>query len=307
MKRTWMLWGCVVLATIAMAQEAARLKPETLAQLVEAERAFARMCVEKGFVASFYEFFAEDGIAFQPHPVKFREAVRKETSATPPPPRQLKLDWWPASGDVAESGELGYSTGPTITTNIAENRPVRYGFYTSVWKKQADGEWRVLVDLGVTLPGADQRTRDRMQYVRAVQEKYKKIKPGDSAARRSEMLKLETEFGKAAERNALDAYRKYMSSSCRIHRNLQFPLLGRDVALKHLENRKLSIKQWEALDGGIADSGELGYSYGRYEFQLTEGGQQKTEKGYFLRLWKRDAKGEWKLVAEVARALSERG
>lgn len=301
-----------ILCTLAMLaarvgmQHAPPLQPQALAQLVEAERAFARMCVEQGFVASFYEFFAEDGIAFQPHPVKFRQTVRQDQLAAPPA-RQFQLDWWPAAGDVAQSGELGYSTGPTFTTNLAENRVVRHGFYLSVWKKQPSGDWRVLADLGITLPGADSRTSDRTHYARAEQEPCQAVKPGDAATRREEMRKLESAFQAAATHNVIHAYREYMSPSARLHRNLQFPFLGRAAALTHLEERAVAVKQWEAIDGTIADSGDLGYSYGRYEWQWSDRGQQKTENGYFLRVWKRDAKGAWKLVAEVARATSERG
>ncbi len=45
------------------------------------------MGAEKGVYDSFYEFFGEDGISFNPHPEKFREFARKNPPPDPPPPR----------------------------------------------------------------------------------------------------------------------------------------------------------------------------------------------------------------------------
>src|SRR6185503_1875363 len=116
-----------------------KTKPSpALASLVAAERAFARTSVEKGIRESFLEFFAEDGINFQPHPVKTREAILKRPAPATRPP--VVLNWEPAYADISRAGDLGYTTGPyVLTDNSPQKRPPHYGFYFSVWKKQSDG------------------------------------------------------------------------------------------------------------------------------------------------------------------------
>ena len=55
-----------------------------------------------------------------------------------------------ASGCPAVSpGDLGYSIGTLeVTVNDAEGNPVtRGGKYTTVWRKQKDGQWKVVSDM----------------------------------------------------------------------------------------------------------------------------------------------------------------
>jgi ketosteroid isomerase-like protein len=55
---------------------------------------------------------------------------------------------------VAKSGELGWTWGTyELHTKDADGKPViRYGKYVNVWRKQKNGEWKVIVDLGNPSP-----------------------------------------------------------------------------------------------------------------------------------------------------------
>ena len=61
----------------------------------------------------------------------------------------FKISWQAKRADVAKSGELGYTSGtyqfsfvdPSGKT-ISDN-----GKYVTVWKKQMDGSWKVLLDI----------------------------------------------------------------------------------------------------------------------------------------------------------------
>ena len=123
-------------------------RPE-MRSLVEAERAFAAASVEKGAREAFTANFADDGIAFQPHPVVYKEAMKNRP--LPANPKAFTLDWKPVFGDVSESGDLGYTTGPYSLVDNSGKQPTRYGFYFSVWKK-VSGQWQVAVDIGIRTP-----------------------------------------------------------------------------------------------------------------------------------------------------------
>jgi hypothetical protein len=119
--------------------------PAPVDTLVGAERAFARQSVEKGIRASFLEFFAADGLAFQPGPVVSSEELRKEPEPEGRPP--VTLDWAPAFAGVAVSGDLGFTTGPYTLTDDTGKASPRHGTYFSVWRK-VGGSWKVAADLG---------------------------------------------------------------------------------------------------------------------------------------------------------------
>jgi ketosteroid isomerase-like protein len=271
----------------------AQLFPPALNEMVETERAFAAMGAEKGVRVSFFEYFGEEGIAFVPHPMKLREFARANPLPDPPP-AEYRLEWWPVYGDVAESGDLGYNTGPSLRTDVTgQNRPSRHGFFFSVWRKDPGGKWRVAVDMGTETPGPDPAHQDRLRYERAPQAPSKT----GGGARQAEMLLLESRFGADARRGMRQAYAGAISDHARLHRANLFPIEGRTAIDEYLAARDLTILSWEGIDGGVAASGELGYAYGRYE--LGSG-----EKGYFTHVWKRNAEGEWTLVADVTNALN---
>lgn len=43
-------------------------------------------------------------------------------------------------GDVGDSGDLGYHTGPSKVTDHSGQQPPRYGYFFSLWKKQPNGD-----------------------------------------------------------------------------------------------------------------------------------------------------------------------
>ena len=54
--------------------------PPAQQELFETERAFVRLAAERGFRDSFYAYFADDGIAFNPHPFRVRAALASQPS-----------------------------------------------------------------------------------------------------------------------------------------------------------------------------------------------------------------------------------
>jgi tetratricopeptide (TPR) repeat protein len=65
------------------------------------------------------------------------------------------FNWAPVYGDIAQAGDLGWNTGPTVIEDASpEKKPTRHGMFFSVWKKQTDGGWRVALDLGADTPAA---------------------------------------------------------------------------------------------------------------------------------------------------------
>ena len=62
--------------------------------------------------------------------------------------KQNHLTWTPLGGDV--SGDLGYTYGTfEFRSKDKDGKAViEHGKYTSIWKKQKDGRWKVVLDMG---------------------------------------------------------------------------------------------------------------------------------------------------------------
>jgi ketosteroid isomerase-like protein len=66
----------------------------------------------------------------------------------------FSLRWEPLQADVGAAGDLGYTNGKyKVQFRDAKGKAVeRTGRYLTVWKKQADGSWKVVRDIGVQDP-----------------------------------------------------------------------------------------------------------------------------------------------------------
>lgn len=72
-----------------------------------------------------------------------KEAARAEWAQMLKDPG-FKLSWSAQSADVSKDGTMGYTRGTWQAT--MGGKPMN-GTYATVWKKQKDGNWRVVVDM----------------------------------------------------------------------------------------------------------------------------------------------------------------
>jgi ketosteroid isomerase-like protein len=61
-----------------------------------------------------------------------------------------RLTWTPVGADISSSGDLGYTYGTfEFHSKDKDGKPtVDHGKYTSIWKKQSNGSWKVVLDMG---------------------------------------------------------------------------------------------------------------------------------------------------------------
>ena len=273
--------------TSGFSQEA--LREKQLNELADAERAFAAYTVKEGFRDGFIKFFADDGIGFGPHPERTREKLMK----LPPPtgPRKVVFNWAPMFGDISAAGDLGYTTGPVLYTDVTANpRPPRHGRYFSVWQKQADGTWKVAVDMGVAPPGT----------IAPIDTPFKAASPVRGRAlkgtRSDDYRQLDGTVSTAiAKTSPAAAYDAILDKEFRIHRDGLMPVTNR----KELK-AVLVQTNFELIDGKIASSGDLAFTYGKY---ATMDETKGAETGYYVHVWRRDADSKWRLVADVQNPL----
>ena len=96
-------------------------------------------------------FYADDAMWLADNaPIQTgKDSIRKASSEMMRIPG-LALSWQPTKVEVSRSGDLAYEVGTyQSTANNAKGQPVTdRGKYVLVWKKQADGMWKILADIG---------------------------------------------------------------------------------------------------------------------------------------------------------------
>ncbi|HZR28395.1 MAG TPA: DUF4440 domain-containing protein [Terriglobales bacterium] len=117
--------------------------------LIQAEADFEAARAQKG-MEGWLSFFSEDTANIIPgKPVTFSKAdMREQLTSTWNPNATLK--WQPVKVDVSASGDLAYTIGTwQLTGKSRKGDPISMtGKYMTVWKKQADGSWKVVADMG---------------------------------------------------------------------------------------------------------------------------------------------------------------
>jgi ketosteroid isomerase-like protein len=118
--------------------------------LLEADRAFARATAEKG-VEGFASFLAKD-VWFLSDGSPFTKGKQAAVMSWAPLLNnpESSITWEPVKADA--SGELGYTVGQyEIRGKTSEGKAfVERGKYITIWKKQPNGEWKVVIDGGNT-------------------------------------------------------------------------------------------------------------------------------------------------------------
>ena len=142
----------IILVLVVIIQACANnSQEEQLAQwkqeIVQAEKDFSAMAGDDGIPAAFLAFAAQDAVLKRGNNLvvgwgAIEERFAQQTQGN------VKLEWSPDFVDVSASGDLGYTYGNyTLTsTDSLGNEVENTGIFHTVWKRQANGEWRFVWD-----------------------------------------------------------------------------------------------------------------------------------------------------------------
>jgi ketosteroid isomerase-like protein len=255
-------------------------------RIVEAERAFAKFAEERGIKPAFLEFLADDGIIFRPTAINGKESFRSR------PDSPALLSWYPAFADVSANGALGYSTGP------GEFRPkgktdsnVYYSEYATVWRRQADGSYKAVLDIGISHDKP--ATSDTNWFSPKSSEIFnEENKPLGANA-------MSAFFDEATTEGLTKAYKTYAFEDARFLREGKFPIVGKNNALAEIKT-KSKITFGKSVT--IQSAGNLGYSVTTYELK---DGDKTTQKGNIMQIWKLLG-GRWQIVLDVFAPIPEK-
>lgn len=250
--------------------------------LARAERAFAAAALRSGVKVAFLDALADDATIFRPGPVEGKTFI----AARPDSP--IVLEWQPQRIGVSASGDLGYSTGPyRLTFKKTPDQP-GFGQSFSVWKRDAAGRWKVLIDHGIEHPGSTGWSG------------FEVIVPERSVLRATTVAAAEADFARrTASIGLVDAYRAVASRHVRILRDGKGPIDGRE-RLRDVPDGGARWS-WTRTDSGVAGSGDLAWTMGRYRSRAPDGA---SSNGFYVRVWRAED-GVWKILSDVLAPLAE--
>ncbi len=272
-------------------------RDKALAALIEAERSFSRTSEKNGIREAFLTFLAEKAIVFRPGPVEGRPVYEKLDPANP-----TVLTWAPEIAEVSASGELGYTSGPYEVRPGRGIEPTGFGHYVSIWKKQADGTWKVLLDIGVQHGLPQSAGPVSAVATPQVLKTFEALSP--EALRDEERAfgeragSFEKETASRGSRKALSAF---AADDIRVYRTGHFPSVGKRAVEAIIPSgagriAPRSERRNAVYHVGLAWSGDLAYSFGTFEISKVRAVVETTA---YLRIWRKDLSGIWKICLDI--------
>jgi ketosteroid isomerase-like protein len=122
--------------------------------LFDLEARFAKDTLERGG-AGFASWFATDGVALGngKAPMIGQVAIAKSANWSP---TAYQLTWTPTDAQMGPSGDMGYTWGhfEGRSKDSSGNPVLNSGRYMTIWRKEPDGSWKVVLDAGADEPAS---------------------------------------------------------------------------------------------------------------------------------------------------------
>jgi ketosteroid isomerase-like protein len=256
----------------------------------EAERNFARASAMIGRNAAFAENFADESVIYTEKWITNGKQFSKDRKASP-----VVLKWEPEFMDISDSRDFGISTGPWEAQEYRPNTaPVATGYFLTVWKKQSDGVWKVILDGGSTTPVL-KGSRHNFSFPAGADKTLPEPPMINVALSCKELVDRENQILSDWKKSSLSfTYASFLAPDARMQLNGHVPSTNSDTInlwIAHLD-KKLT---WKSVGSGAATSGDLGFTYGLLEIT----GNPEVTKGHYVRIWRKHSGTDWKIVLEM--------
>ncbi len=271
---------------------------KNLQTLVQAERAFARLSADSGMGKAFITYLADNAVVFRPDPVAGKEHYRQSSNIPG------MLIWQPQWADVSNAGDLGYTSGPWEYRSQGFADTIHgCGHYVSVWKKNPGGKWKVVVDVGISHNCPGFLLQDTVLQVQPPRYAVENNPAASDHADLIFLLMQNQNFTTLVkDSGTATAYKKFASPEIMLYRNDHFPLTSLQKALDTLINTRASCS-WHPTAADMAQSGDLGYSYGIGQEENPQKAPGSPQKFSYLHIWHNTGPGGWKLVLDITNPL----
>jgi ketosteroid isomerase-like protein len=118
---------------------------------------------------------------------------------------------------------------------------------------------------------------------------------------KSEIIETERAFAEMAKKEGIpEAFLTYAAEDAVLMRNNTL-INGKEAIKNSFGNQDAGTGNielsWEPDFVDVSRSGDLGYTYGKYTYSVTDSsGAVKLDSGIFHTVWKRQSNGDWRFV-----------
>ncbi len=270
---------CLILIVFAVLLGVPVQAQDLKAKIYETERAFEKMAGEKGVAPAFLHFLTPNATMFMPEPVNGHEFWKKQGSTE-------ALNWDPMWIDVSSNGIFAYSVGNSIYRAKGKDDPnAHYGNYLTIWARQPDGEYRAVLDTGITHNKKPAGGKDWRSPAAASSKSDRNAAASDSSVGFYEM---------AAGYPAEKAYSAYLADDAVMLREGSEPFWGKKAIVKYLKEQKQKVSF--AKRKSFLEAGDVAWVTQSY--RLTDKSGNEVGRGNFVQIWKLNG-GKWKIAVDA--------
>lgn len=279
--KTFLIFVSTFLLTVNIFAQT-KTEKNDLQKLIETDAAFANSAAERGTKQAFSEFRADDGVVFNP------TALRGNLFWSNAKDLPAVLIWKTSRADVSSTGNFGYTTGGwELRANGKADRTAVFGQFLTVWKKQADGNFKVVLDIGVPFGKS---------ILKQVIDAPKDAGTGEKSPKTKIDLGTLTDI--FSKKSLSQGYFNYLADDAIVLRDEYQPFYGKKQAFLELEKLDKTFPPDGFLEfqGSISPNyGNMMAAWGIYQLKFKD---NSLKKWNFLQMWKfRD--GKWQIVVDV--------
>jgi hypothetical protein len=259
--------------------------------VVDAEYAFAASAKPLGVRGAFLKYLANDSVICSPQP------VNGIASTAAGKPNQDSLAWYPTYSQTAGSADLGYTTGPWTFRSV-DGKNEAHGTFLSVWRKQPDDTWKVVLDCGISHKKFDAAPPGMKAPASSVAGSASAADAAPYGSWKDPVAAAESRFTSAAARSVTAAFKQFAASDVRVLISGSQPAVGPEAGEALIATQEPG-NTWQQVFASESRDGTLGYAWGY-------AGSASAEKpiAVYVNIWRRaKADAPWQIVAHSLQML----
>jgi ketosteroid isomerase-like protein len=247
---------------------------QNINSLIDAEKSFASYAIEHNTRDAFLQFMdSANALVFDNG-----NAIGAYTTWHKAAANTNKLIWQPAFAGIAQSGDLGFTTGPWEFRHSLADSSLAAGNFTTIWHLNDKGEWKFLVDIGTEAGTVAWPVDSVKKWVGNATDNND---PRDA-------LTIDRIFMQQYAALQNDAFKAVITNNTWFNIPGQKPITGNDIVamLTQIPNNL----SFAPIGGGVSGAGDLAYVYGtvRHEAKIAN----------YLRVWHK-SQGKYTLLLQV--------
>ena len=282
MVKTFTKNSCLSVLITVICFHTATAQTRALIGLVKAENDFAALAASANTRDAFLANVNDSSLVFSKGQILKGKQVwtDRKVNAT-------LLSWQPAFADISGGGDFGYTSGPWQFKKVrADEKPVAYGEYNTVWIKDDAGDWKVFTDMGVSHDAPSPAAVLKFSATRPVRL--------TGATADAEINALENKLvnsvnGGGNAKNILP----FLSAETRLCREEHLPITDKDEIAKYFTQAQNLSYQFTGYK--MANAKDMAVTYGSVTINDVPA---KPVSANYMRVWKKEKDG-WKVVLDV--------